>query len=227
MADDLPTPDASERHALLDVLGVDMSRLDVRTRAAIEALCDEVLVLRDDAGKLREALDEAASLADNDALCPVFNRRAFEREIRREIALAARFRTPLSLIFIDLDNFKQVNDVHGHLAGDHVLSELAKVLAPTIRSEDTFARYGGEEFVVMSRSTDPPSARVVSERLRSVIEAHEFVFEGTRIPITISVGLASMPNPAIQKAEDLVALADKALYQAKNAGRNRVVVAGD
>ena len=103
MADDFYTPKADERLALLNVLGVDLPALDFRTRAAIEALCDEVLVLREDADELREALDEAASLADNDALCPVFNRRAFEREIRREIALSARFRTPLSVIYIDLD----------------------------------------------------------------------------------------------------------------------------
>ena len=100
MADDFYTPKATERLALLNVLGVDLSALDFRARAAIEALCDEVLVLREDADELRDALDEAVSLADNDALCPVFNRRAFEREIRREIALAARFRTPLSMIYI-------------------------------------------------------------------------------------------------------------------------------
>ncbi|HAQ77712.1 MAG TPA: hypothetical protein DCR96_14605, partial [Hyphomonas sp.] len=113
MADDFYTPKATERLALLNVLGVDLSALDFRARAAIEALCDEVLVLREDADELRDALDEAVSLADNDALCPVFNRRAFKREIRREIALAARFRTPLSMIYIDLDHFKQVNDVFG------------------------------------------------------------------------------------------------------------------
>jgi PleD family two-component response regulator len=98
MPTELPPLTDAEKRALLDALGVDLSRLDLRARAAIEALAEEVIALREEADKLRASLADAALLADNDALCPVFNRRAFEREVRREIALSGRFQTPLTLI---------------------------------------------------------------------------------------------------------------------------------
>jgi len=94
-----------------------------------------------------------------------------------------------------------------------------------IRSEDVFARYGGEEFVILSRSTDPPSAAVVAERVRQAVEVHHFEYEGTPISLTVSVGVAAAPHNEIKAPEDLVARADKALYEAKRAGRNRVVIA--
>ncbi|HBL93873.1 MAG TPA: GGDEF domain-containing protein, partial [Hyphomonas sp.] len=165
MADDFYTPKATERLALLNVLGVDLSALDFRARAAIEALCDEVLVLREDADELRDALDEAVSLADNDALCPVFNRRAFKREIRREIALAARFRTPLSMIYIDLDHFKQVNDVFGHAAGDEVLIRIAELLLRHTRETDIVGRLGGDEFGIVLAQANVDDSRLKAEQL--------------------------------------------------------------
>jgi diguanylate cyclase (GGDEF)-like protein len=163
--------------------------------------------------------------ASRDALTQIYNKRFFVERLQSEFAFAQRHSAPLSLIIFDIDHFKQVNDTYGHLAGDYVLAELAKVITPVIRSEDIFARYGGEEFVIMSRSTDPPSAAVVSERIRASIEEYAFEFEGTKLPITISVGLAAMPHPEVKQPEDLVAAADKALYEAKHGGRNRVVVA--
>jgi diguanylate cyclase (GGDEF)-like protein len=163
--------------------------------------------------------------ASRDALTQVYNKRYFLERLHSEFAFARRHGVPLSLIIFDIDHFKQVNDTHGHLAGDYVLAELAKVVSPAIRSEDTFARYGGEEFVIMSRSTDPPSAAVVSERVREAVEAHDFVYEGVPIPVTISAGLAATPHPEVQSPEDLVARADRALYEAKRGGRNQVVIA--
>ena len=96
---------------------------------------------------------------------------------------------------------------------------------PMIRSEDVFARYGGEEFVIMSRSTDPPSAAVVSERVRQHVEKFGFEYESKRIPVTVSLGVAGMPHGEIKAPEDLLARADRALYEAKRAGRNRMVQA--
>jgi len=163
--------------------------------------------------------------ASRDALTQIYNKRFFVERLHSEHAFSIRHRAALSLIIFDLDHFKLVNDTYGHLAGDHVLAELAKCLAPMIRSEDVFARYGGEEFVILSRSTDPPSAAVVAERVRAAIEAHTFEFDGTAISLTVSVGVAAAPHNEIKAPEDLVARADKALYEAKRAGRNRVVVA--
>ena len=163
--------------------------------------------------------------ASRDALTGIYNKRLFLERLKSEFAFAQRHGAPLSLILFDLDHFKQVNDTYGHLAGDRVLSMVAAAVEPIIRSEDVFARYGGEEFAVLSRSTDPPSAAVVAERIRALVEGSAFVFEGVPIAVTVSVGLSAMPNSQIHSLEDLIARADAALYAAKNAGRNRVVEA--
>jgi diguanylate cyclase (GGDEF)-like protein len=161
--------------------------------------------------------------ASRDALTQAYNKRFFLERLGVEFAYAIRHKALLSLVLFDIDHFKRINDTYGHLAGDYVLATLAKTVSPMIRTEDTFARYGGEEFVILSRSTDPPSAAMVSERVRQHVEHHPFEFEGKRLHVTVSVGLAGMPHPDIKVAEDLVARADKALYEAKNGGRNRVV----
>jgi len=161
--------------------------------------------------------------ASRDALTQIYNKRFFLERLHSEFAFSMRHKALLSLIIFDIDHFKQINDTYGHLAGDYVLATLAKAVSPMIRSEDVFARYGGEEFVIMSRSTDPPSAAVVAERLRISIEAHKFVHDGKPMPVTVSVGLATMPNAAIKASDDLISAADKALYEAKRSGRNRVV----
>ena len=156
--------DPGETRALLDALGLDLTQLDRRTRAAVEALSEEVMALRDESAMLRAALAESELLADNDALLPIFNRRAFEREVRREIALSGRFQTPLSLIFIDLDNFKLVNDIYGHAAGDSVLLKVAEILAQRTRETDIVCRLGGDEFgVVLAHASFEDSRRKAAQ----------------------------------------------------------------
>jgi two-component system, cell cycle response regulator len=164
--------------------------------------------------------------ASRDALTQVYNKRFFLEQLQSEFAYAARHGTELSLLMFDIDHFKQINDTRGHLAGDHVLSELSRAVTPAIRTEDIFARYGGEEFVILSRTTPRAACRVVAERVRKTIEQHPFVFEGTRIPVTVSLGIGSLPDPGITTPEALLGMADKALYDAKRGGRNRVVVGG-
>jgi two-component system cell cycle response regulator len=163
--------------------------------------------------------------ASRDALTQIYNKRFFLERLHSEFAFSMRHKALLSLIIFDIDHFKLINDTHGHLAGDFVLAELAKTVSPMIRSEDVFARYGGEEFVIMSRSTDPPSAAVVSERVRQTVERFRFEYEGKRLSVTVSLGMAGMPNPEIKAPEDLLARADRALYEAKRGGRNRMVCA--
>jgi two-component system cell cycle response regulator len=165
--------------------------------------------------------------ASRDALTQVYNKRFFLERLHSEFAFSIRHNALLSLIIFDIDHFKAINDTYGHLAGDYVLATLAKTVVPMIRSEDVFARYGGEEFVIMSRSTDPPSAGVVSERVRQHVEKYAFEYEAKRIPVTVSLGLAGMPHREIKAPEDLLARADKALYEAKRAGRNRLVKADE
>ncbi len=217
MADDLHSVSQAERRALLNVLGVDLHALDRHTRAAFEALCDEVLALRADADVMRDALEEAELLADNDALCPVFNRRAFEREIRREIALAARFRTPLSLIFIDLDNFKAVNDVFGHAAGDEVLLRISDILLRTTRETDIVGRLGGDEFgIVLAQATSADSLRKAEQLSREVdqlVVRSEADGDGPIVRVGASCGVVEW-QPG-QSAETLIALADQAMFAQK------------
>jgi diguanylate cyclase (GGDEF)-like protein len=159
-----------------------------------------------------------------DGLTKAFNKKYFTDRLESEFTFSIRHSTPLALVLFDIDFFKKVNDTHGHQAGDFVLSEISTLLTATLRAEDVFARYGGEEFAVICRGSDGTQAQVVGERLRKAVESHRFVFEGTHIPVTISVGIAVIPDDTVKIASDIVALADKALYSSKRGGRNRVTV---
>src|SRR3954453_685301 len=151
----------------------------------------------------------------------IFNRRYFADQLQKEFAFALRHKTPLALIFIDIDHFKAINDTRGHAAGDGVLSDLSALLASLLRTEDVLARFGGEEFTILCRGTDLASARIVAERLRSSVERRRFEFDKSRIPVTISVGVAAVPDPAIKDDAAFLAGADRAMYEAKASGRNR------
>ena len=160
--------------------------------------------------------------ASRDALTQVYNKRFFLEQLESEYAYAIRHASDLSLLMFDIDHFKNINDTYGHLAGDYVLSELTRVVTPSIRIEDTFARYGGEEFVLLSRNAMAAAVNV-GERLRHSIEQHSFVHDGQVIRVTVSLGVCALPNSAIHTPEELIAASDKALYEAKRGGRNRLV----
>src|SRR4029078_1160423 len=148
-----------------------------------------------------------------DGLTKAFNKRYFTDRLESEFTFSTRHVSPLTLVLFDIDHFKKVNDTHGHQAGDYVLSEIATLLTGALRADDVFARYGGEEFAVICRGSDLMQGQVVAERMRKAVEGNKFVFEGKHIPITISVGVAGLPNPAVKDAADLVGLADQALYK--------------
>jgi diguanylate cyclase (GGDEF)-like protein len=162
-----------------------------------------------------------------DGLTAAFNKRYFLERLGTELAFAQRHHTPLSLIMMDVDHFKKINDTHGHPAGDEVLAALSNVAHEIIRKEDVFARYGGEEFAVLCRSVDVAHAGVLAERLRERIANTVVEYEGEKIPITVSLGVADISeDPAAANSEKLIAAADDALYEAKQGGRNRVVLKG-
>jgi two-component system cell cycle response regulator len=161
-----------------------------------------------------------------DGLTKVFNKKYFTDYLEKEFAYASRHSSPLALIFLDIDYFKRVNDTHGHPAGDFVLSELSQLMATLVRTEDVLARFGGEEFTVLCRGTDLGGARIVAERLRKTVEAHTFSFGAKTIPVTISLGIAAIPDTAIADHSAFLAASDKALYEAKRTGRNRVCLHG-
>lgn len=145
---------------------------------------------------------------------------AFERELER----CLRYGLPLSVLMMDLDRFKSVNDGHGHLMGSHVLAEVGGIIRQCIRAADVSARYGGEEFVTYLAETHTQGAELAAERIRTGIEAHSFTLDGVTIRVTISIGIATAPGRGTT-IKELVAEADRALYRAKEEGRNRVLVA--
>jgi len=158
-----------------------------------------------------------------DPLTGLFNRRYLDTALDAEVKLAKRKRLPLSILLLDLDHFKRVNDEFGHLAGDEVLRRSAAILSAELRAEDVLSRFGGEEFLMIARATTLPDAYAVAERLRSAVEKASFVWKEHSIALTVSVGVASMRfDGEINSAGSLIAEADKRLYAAKQR-RNRVV----
>jgi diguanylate cyclase (GGDEF)-like protein len=159
-----------------------------------------------------------------DGLTGAFNKRYFNERLDSEYKYAERHKEPLTLMMLDLDHFKPVNDVHGHVAGDHVLKLFASAMMSSVRNEDVFARYGGEEFAIISRAIPVDNARVFAERLRRATEKLGIEYEGKRIPLTVSIGVATYPDALAGSAVDLLSAADRALYWAKDGGRNRIAV---
>jgi diguanylate cyclase (GGDEF)-like protein len=158
-----------------------------------------------------------------DPLTKAFNKKYFIDHLTTEVSYARRHGAALSLIILDIDHFKRVNDTHGHVVGDMVLVGLAELVGGLLRNEDVFARYGGEEFVVVLRGIVLGDAGVLAERLRAAVEAKQFVFEGRSYKVTVSAGVAEI-NRENTEPLTLVEAADEALYAAKNAGRNRVLL---
>jgi two-component system cell cycle response regulator len=161
-----------------------------------------------------------------DGLTHAFNKRYFNERIDSEFQYANRHRTPLSLVFIDIDHFKRINDVHGHQAGDAVLTQLATLLMSMLGEDEVFARYGGEEFAIVARGSTLEVGAALSEKVRAAVADHPFAYDGAAIPVTVSVGVAAASAPGLASAAELVARADETMYAAKRGGRNRVCVAG-
>lgn len=179
----------------------------------------------------QDRLDEAfqrqmSESALRDGLTHAYNKRTFGDRLEGELQYAIRHDTPLSLVLLDIDHFKAINDRCGHLAGDDVLVQLAGLVMTMLREGDMFARYGGEEFAIIAPATDLDSIVPLCEGLRAAVQAHAFVHDGTRIPVTASFGVARAPAAGISTPTEFVARVDEAMYRAKRAGRNRVCVAG-
>ncbi len=166
--------------------------------------------------------DEIYRLTTIDGLTQVFNRRYFEDAVERELSRSRRYTRSLSLVLIDLDHFKKINDNFGHLAGDAVLKSAAGVVKSKTRREDVFARYGGEEFALLLPEIDSKGAHALAEKVRRLIEKHRFEFDGELIPVTISAGVATVHKKG-ETPDELVSRADEKLYLAKEGGRNRVM----
>jgi len=161
-----------------------------------------------------------------DALTGLKNRRYFDQRIYGEVALSKRYKHPLTLMLLDIDYFKKVNDSYGHLVGDEVLKNLSRLILETVRDSDIVARYGGEEIVIITPNTTKQEAQLLAERIRSSVEKTTMALVGTAteiVQITVSIGICSL-SPVITDQEALLEETDKALYAAKKYGRNRVTL---
>jgi diguanylate cyclase (GGDEF)-like protein len=158
-----------------------------------------------------------------DSLTGLANRRSLEETLRVELARAARFHEPVTIVLADLDDFKRINDTYGHAAGDEVLKAFASALRSTVRESDVAGRWGGEEFALVLTGTDADGGARLADRARRTIEEREVQMpNGDFVTVTASFGVASFPEAA--ELGEVLAAADSALYAAKREGKNRVVV---
>jgi diguanylate cyclase (GGDEF)-like protein len=178
------------------------------------------------ARKLGQTMAQLQQLATRDALTGLFNRREFQRALQEECDRSLRFDHPFSLVMLDIDHFKKLNDTYGHPAGDEVLKHVSSLMAGQSRAVDRVARYGGEEFALMMVETNRVAAKEAMERLCALLAETPCVIasSGLTLPVTLSVGIAELPLDA-DSPTGLIAAADAALYAAKRAGRNRICLA--
>jgi diguanylate cyclase (GGDEF)-like protein len=176
--------------------------------------------------ELRKAKDELEQLSITDGLSGLYNYRYLIQSLDSELRRAIRYRRVLALLLIDIDYFKNLNDTYGHLCGDFVIRTVGRLLKSNVRNSDVVARYGGDELAVVLVETNTESALEVAEKLKQAIGSHVFQWQTKELNVNLSIGLATAPVPGIQDASDLVHAADRALYQAKKAGRNTVVLSG-
>ncbi|HVF52400.1 MAG TPA: diguanylate cyclase [Actinomycetota bacterium] len=171
--------------------------------------------------------EEARRLSITDGLTGVWNRRYFTMQFRQVLATSMRFDRSFTVLMLDLDHFKRINDQHGHQAGDAILVEFSQRVRKNLREVDTFARYGGEEFICLLTETDPQGALITAEKILEAVRREPFVVPGTgTVEVTVSIGISSFPEHGATLTT-LIESADRALYRAKQDGRNRVVLADD
>lgn len=173
---------------------------------------------------LKEKNRQLKEMANRDGLTGLYNHRYFQETLSKDFQRAVRYHESLSFMMFDIDHFKKFNDTYGHQAGDMVLRKLGSLVEQLTRNSDLSARYGGEEFALLMYHTAPKEAFLISERLRKTVEQHKFQADNLSLTVTISIGVVTFPHPEITDAKTMIKCADKALYQAKEEGRNRVVV---
>jgi diguanylate cyclase (GGDEF)-like protein len=202
------------------------SHEDITARIAVEQRIERANAELDAINhELQQALARERQTARTDELTGIGNRRSFFEVAETLFAVARRYCTPLSLCIFDIDTFKQINDRLGHLGGDEVLRQVARVIAAQTREADLAARYGGEEFILAMPNTEAAGAYAAAENIREAIAARPSTWQGGEIPVTVSAGVAQMRHDEAS-LDALIARADAALYEAKGCGRNCTRMAG-
>ncbi len=186
----------------------------VRVHLHIKTLQDE----------LKGANTRLKQLSITDSLTGIYNRRYFMENLEKEFIRCERYGGMFSLVLMDIDHFKNINDTYGHILGDHALKDVCAVASKSLRSSDVLARFGGEEFVLLLPNTDTGGAAAIAERIRGLIEKHTVTWGKDSVKLTLSAGVSTFPHKDAQSPDSLMKLADKALYSAKSDGRNKVAV---
>jgi diguanylate cyclase (GGDEF)-like protein len=206
------------------VLGVmmlaSMSPFRTNELTLLESMINQIAIVLENA----LAHEKVAQLSITDTLTGTYNRRYLSQRLEEEFRISHRHHSPLSALVIDIDHFKRINDEFGHQIGDEALVAVAHTLKENVRESDMLARFGGEEFVVILPHTTQKDAMLVAEKLRLAIASRTIASMGDH-KITISIGVATMPDLIVDSSDELLGMADRALYLAKEQGRNRVVFA--
>ncbi|MEM9705397.1 MAG: GGDEF domain-containing protein [Pseudomonadota bacterium] len=203
----------------ISVAGIPEAELTPRVREALMSLLSEVADLRRELAQAREEMRELKSIADTDPLLAIMNRRAFVQELNRSLSMVERYETPASLLFIDLNDLKKINDNLGHAAGDAALQHVAAVLKDNIRQTDVVGRLGGDEFGVILMVTDEAQAATKAERLRQALYDAPIELEGRRARLSIAVGVVGLHTSVT--AEEALGAADAKMYAHKKQTKAR------
>ncbi|MCX7653517.1 MAG: diguanylate cyclase [Fervidobacterium sp.] len=200
---------------------IEISKFEITDKREV---IGKALITRD-VTKRRELSNQLEYSASHDYLTGIFNRRTVFNFIQKQFELAKRYKRKFSIVIMDIDHFKRINDTYGHQTGDEVLKHIVKLVEKRLRSSDIIGRYGGEEYIIVLPETDASHGRLLAEDLRNMIYNSEFDYKGVKIKITASFGISEFDFNEVNLAVDeLVKRADIALYQSKNLGRNRVSV---
>ncbi len=218
--------DSAEKHLAFqnganDFLNKPVDSLELRARVDVHHR------LARNIRELEESKKALAELATTDSLTKLRNRRSFYTQAEQNLNACRRYGKDMSLLLLDIDHFKKVNDTFGHHAGDEVLVEVARLLMHMVRGVDTVARFGGEEFAVLMPETNRLGAAVLGERIRAAIERAQINVDGRHIPVTVSIGISTLAAEDIESIDQMLNIADQRLYLAKNGGRNRICVSDD
>ena len=203
---------------LLSIAGKNVARMTKDSEAFLAQAANQAFIVMQNS----RLFERIKNLSIRDSLTDLFNHRHSMEILANEFARVGRYEEGFAVLMIDIDHFKEVNDLHGHPVGDAVLREVSRVLRDSFRQVDAIGRYGGEEFIVVLPHTHREAALRTADRLRGRVEQHEFKAGGKTLRITISAGVATCPAEGVEGPGDLVRLADQALYRAKQAGRNQV-----
>jgi diguanylate cyclase (GGDEF)-like protein len=208
-------------------LAIDNAELYSESQQAKESLKrardDLEVEVKKRTAELVKARNRLQELSTTDELTGLYNYRYLIFSLESELERTLRYKRSLSLLMMDIDYFKSLNDTYGHQCGNVVIKTVAQLLKRNVRRTDIVARYGGDELSIILTETDRERSRDVAEKLKAVINGHAFKWQGKTLDVRVSIGLATVPEPGIDSAYDLVTAADRALYEAKEQGRDSIV----